>query len=140
MRHSTLVRRASIGLALWYPILVLSLAYALFLGLVIEVIPRFIGAFESLGIEIIGPLRWLERVGERLGLSEALLGMVAALAAAAPEITSGPNHRPSTAALFRPMPASHLIQEREYVGGELLVMLEQEPVGGIGIDLDPSIR
>src|SRR3954471_81507 len=56
--------RSSIGVALWYPILVLSLAYALFLGLVIEVIPRFIGAFESLGIEIIGPLRWLERVGE----------------------------------------------------------------------------
>lgn len=30
----------------------------------------------------------LERVGERLGLSEALLGMVAALAADAPEITA----------------------------------------------------
>lgn len=30
----------------------------------------------------------LERVGERLGLSEALLGMVAALAADSPEITS----------------------------------------------------
>lgn len=56
--------RSAIGVALWYPILVLSLAYALFLGLVVEVIPRFIGAFESLGIEIIKPLRWLERVGE----------------------------------------------------------------------------
>src|SRR5262249_10146108 len=30
----------------------------------------------------------LERIGERLGMSEALLGMVAALAADAPEITS----------------------------------------------------
>src|SRR3984885_5297702 len=30
----------------------------------------------------------LERVGERIGLSEALLGMVAALAADAPEVTS----------------------------------------------------
>src|ERR1700754_1137746 len=30
----------------------------------------------------------LERVGARLGLSEALLGMVAALAAAAPEVTA----------------------------------------------------
>ena len=30
----------------------------------------------------------LERVGERLGLSEALLGMVAALAADAPEVTA----------------------------------------------------
>ncbi len=56
--------RAAIGVALWYPILVLSLAYALFLGLVIEVIPRFIGAFESLGLEVIQPLRWLEKAGE----------------------------------------------------------------------------
>jgi general secretion pathway protein F len=56
--------RAAIGVALWYPILVLSLAYALFLGLVIEVIPRFIGAFESLGLEVIRPLRWLEQAGE----------------------------------------------------------------------------
>ena len=30
----------------------------------------------------------LERVGERLGLSEALLGIVAALAADAPEVTA----------------------------------------------------
>jgi type II secretory pathway component PulF len=56
--------RAAIGVALWYPILVLSLAYALFLGLVIEIIPRFIGAFESLGLEVIWPLRWLEKAGE----------------------------------------------------------------------------
>src|SRR5271166_909208 len=56
--------RAAIGVALWYPILVLSLAYVLFLGLVIEVIPRFIGAFESLGLNVIPPLRWLESVGE----------------------------------------------------------------------------
>ena len=55
---------AAIGVALWYPILVLSLAYLLFLGLVIEVIPRFIGAFESLGLTVIAPLRWLERIGE----------------------------------------------------------------------------
>ena len=51
-------------MALWYPILVLALAYLLFLGLVVEVIPRFIGAFESLGLAIIAPLRWLERIGE----------------------------------------------------------------------------
>jgi type II secretory pathway component PulF len=56
--------RSAIGVALWYPILILSVAYALFLGLVIEVVPRFIGAFDALGIEIIPPLRWLERIGE----------------------------------------------------------------------------
>ena len=56
--------RAAIGVALWYPILVLSLAYFLFLGLLILIVPRFIAAFESLGLEVIWPLRWLERLGE----------------------------------------------------------------------------
>ena len=45
------------------------------------------GAAVSLGTSYILVTR-LERIGERLGLSEALLGMVAALAADAPEITS----------------------------------------------------
>ncbi len=56
--------RAAIGVALWYPILVLSLAYGLLLALLIVIIPRFIAAFESLGLEVIRPLRWLERLGE----------------------------------------------------------------------------
>jgi general secretion pathway protein F len=56
--------RAAIGVALWYPILVLSLAYGLFLGLVIEIVPRFIGAFESLGLKVIEPLHWLAGIGE----------------------------------------------------------------------------
>ncbi len=46
-----------------------------------------IGAGVSLGTSWVLVSR-LERVGERLGLSEALLGMVAALAADAPEITA----------------------------------------------------
>jgi general secretion pathway protein F len=56
--------RAAIGVALWYPILVLSLAYALFLGLVIEIVPRFIAAFEVLGLSVIRPLHWLADLGE----------------------------------------------------------------------------
>jgi general secretion pathway protein F len=56
--------RMAVGVALWYPILVLSLAYLLFLGLVVVIVPRFIGAFETLGVTVIPPLRWLERVGE----------------------------------------------------------------------------
>jgi len=56
--------RAAIGVALWYPILVLTLAYGLFLALVTLIIPRFVGAFESLGLEVIWPLRWLEKAGE----------------------------------------------------------------------------
>jgi cation:H+ antiporter len=51
-------------------------------------VPAFIaGAIVSLVTSFLLVAR-LERVGERLGLSEALLGMVAALAADAPEITA----------------------------------------------------
>jgi type II secretory pathway component PulF len=56
--------RAAIGVALWYPIVVLSLAYGLFLGLVIEIVPRFIAAFEVLGLGVIRPLHWLADLGE----------------------------------------------------------------------------
>jgi Ca2+/Na+ antiporter len=47
----------------------------------------FAGALVSLATSWLLVSR-LERVGERLGLSEALLGMVAALAADAPEVTA----------------------------------------------------
>src|SRR5215472_1810886 len=59
------------------PPMPVALAVALFL----------VGAGVSLGTSYILVTR-LERIGERLGLSEALLGVVAALAADAPEITS----------------------------------------------------
>jgi general secretion pathway protein F len=52
--------RTAIGLALWYPLLVLSLAYGLFVGLIWVVVPRFIGVFETLGVPVVAPLRWLE--------------------------------------------------------------------------------
>lgn len=51
-------------------------------------VPAFLaGTVVSLITSIVLVAR-LERVGERLGLSEALLGMVAALAADAPEVTA----------------------------------------------------
>ncbi len=51
-------------------------------------VPAFaVGTIVSLLTSLVLVTR-LERVGERLGLSEALLGMVAALAADAPEVTS----------------------------------------------------
>jgi cation:H+ antiporter len=51
-------------------------------------VPVFLaGALVSLGVSWV-LVSSLERVGERLGLSEALLGIVAALAADAPEITA----------------------------------------------------
>jgi type II secretory pathway component PulF len=56
--------RAAIGLALWYPLLVLTLAYVLFVGLLWTAIPRFVDAFDSLGLGTTAPLRWLSWVGE----------------------------------------------------------------------------
>jgi cation:H+ antiporter len=55
---------------------------------VLLAVPAFLaGALVSLATSWVLVSR-LERVGERLGLSEALLGIVAALAADAPEVTS----------------------------------------------------
>jgi cation:H+ antiporter len=55
---------------------------------VLVAVPAFLaGALVSLATSWVLVSR-LERVGERLGLSEALLGIVAALAADAPEVTS----------------------------------------------------
>ncbi|WP_210420199.1 type II secretion system F family protein [Aquisphaera giovannonii] len=56
--------RSAVGMALWYPILVLSLAYSLFLGLVTLVVPRFVSACESLGVPVVAPLRWLSTAGQ----------------------------------------------------------------------------
>src|SRR5689334_7744394 len=42
--------RRTIGLALWYPGMVLCLAYVLFAGLVFLVAPRFVSAYESMGL------------------------------------------------------------------------------------------
>jgi general secretion pathway protein F len=52
--------RRSIGLALWYPLIVLSLAYALFLFIITVVIPRFFEAFVSMGLPVHWVLRTLE--------------------------------------------------------------------------------
>ncbi len=52
--------RRSIGMALWYPGLVVCMAYLLFVGLVYLVVPRFASAAESLGLATSWPLRWLE--------------------------------------------------------------------------------
>jgi general secretion pathway protein F len=55
--------RSAIGLALWYPLIVLCLAYTLFVGLVTLVVPRFITTFAALGLETPKPLRWLDWIG-----------------------------------------------------------------------------
>jgi general secretion pathway protein F len=55
--------RRTIGLAMWYPGLVVGLAYGLFVGLVWFVVPRFAAAGESMGLPTSAPLRWLEWAG-----------------------------------------------------------------------------
>jgi type II secretory pathway component PulF len=56
--------RATIGLALWYPLVVLTLAYGLFVGMVTFIVPRFLEAFESLGLAAPAPIRWLRAIGQ----------------------------------------------------------------------------
>jgi general secretion pathway protein F len=55
--------RGAIGLALWYPVLVLVLAYGLFVGLVWFVAPRLVEAFDSLGLVVFEPIRRLAWLG-----------------------------------------------------------------------------
>ena len=52
-----------------------------------DLLTLVVGAAFSLAASAILVIR-IERLGERLGLTEAMLGLVAALAADAPEITS----------------------------------------------------
>ena len=55
--------RRAIGLALWYPLLVLTLAYGLFIFIATMVIPRFMDAFESLGLPVHRSLSVLDAMG-----------------------------------------------------------------------------
>lgn len=55
--------RGSVVLALWYPMLVLALAYGLFLMVSTRVIPRFIQTFETMGLTIQWPMRLLAWLG-----------------------------------------------------------------------------
>jgi type II secretory pathway component PulF len=56
--------RRGIGLALWYPVMVLALAYGLFVGLVRMAVPDFVKIFVELGLPVAAPLRWLTWIGE----------------------------------------------------------------------------
>ena len=56
--------RRSIGLALWYPLFVMLLAYALMIFLTTTVIPRFLVVFRSMGLPTHAPIRALAAMGE----------------------------------------------------------------------------
>lgn len=55
--------RRVIGQALLYPVLVFALAYALFVGFAWQAAPRFVAAFEALGLPRFAPLAWLAALG-----------------------------------------------------------------------------
>jgi type II secretory pathway component PulF len=55
--------RRAIGLALWYPVIVLALAYGLFVGLVQVAMPNFVSTFVELGLPVAAPIRWLAWIG-----------------------------------------------------------------------------
>ena len=55
--------REAVGLALWYPIIVATLAYALLLGLAVAFAPRLVTAFEALGLPRDRSLALIERLG-----------------------------------------------------------------------------
>jgi general secretion pathway protein F len=65
--------RRAIGLALCYPLMVLVLAYGLFVLLVVQVVPRFLGAFETFRIPVPAALLELGRLGESVVYWGALL-------------------------------------------------------------------
>jgi general secretion pathway protein F len=58
--------RRTIGLALSYPLLVLALAYALFMMLLTLVVPRFLGAFATFRIPVPAALKGLGWLGDNL--------------------------------------------------------------------------
>lgn len=51
--------RRAIGLALWYPLIVVSLAYVLFLFILSNVLPKFEATFVDMGLPLHGALRFL---------------------------------------------------------------------------------
>jgi type II secretory pathway component PulF len=63
IRNYSEARRA-IALALWYPMIVLAVAYSLFVAILTLVLPRFMAAFDALRIPRSAPLNLLARLEE----------------------------------------------------------------------------
>jgi type II secretory pathway component PulF len=56
--------RRAVGMAMLYPLIVLALAYALGLFFILVIAPRFVTAFDSLGLAPLRPLETLSRIGD----------------------------------------------------------------------------
>lgn len=75
--------RRVLGLALLYPLIVLLLAYILFVGFVVFAAPRFVEAFESLRVPGRAGVAWLSRVGDWAPVWAPVLPIVLAAVALA---------------------------------------------------------
>ena len=56
--------RRAVGMALLYPLIVLCLAYALGLAFILKIAPKFVSAFDALGLAPLKPLTMLTRLGD----------------------------------------------------------------------------
>lgn len=73
--------RRMIGLALWYPLIVFTLAFVLFVFLVTQVVPKFQDAFESLQLPVHASVTALSWLGARARYWWPLLPVCLGLAA-----------------------------------------------------------
>lgn len=56
--------RRAIGLALFYPMVVMTIAYGFFVGFVLVILPRFVDAFELFRLHIPRSVRWMSWLNE----------------------------------------------------------------------------
>ena len=72
--------RRAVGMAMLYPLIVVLLAYALALFFILVIAPRFVSAFDSLGLAPLRPLEILSRIGDSAAywapIPPILLGLV----------------------------------------------------------------
>ncbi len=56
--------RRSFAMAMLYPLIILGLAYALSLGFILRIAPKFVAAFDDLGLAPVRSLEFMTRLGE----------------------------------------------------------------------------
>ena len=71
--------RRAIGLAMLYPLMVLTLAYALFVMFVTQIVPRFVAEFENARFPLLGLLSLLNTVGRTANYWGPLVPLVLVL-------------------------------------------------------------
>jgi type II secretory pathway component PulF len=123
--------RAAIGLALWYPLLVLALAYGFFVASIVWLLPLFVQSFDDLRLTVFPAVRWLEYLGRSAvywwPVGPVLLALVLLLWIRSGTATSF--HSPAWGGLrFIPWMRSLLIDVESANFSELLALLLEHQV------------